>query len=617
MRRPFLTNLKFKSPDQYPRGILFRKHQETEAPEAHSAELERLRDVAFEKLREYKSNDNHDVIPGLILRYALERHASEISARDLRMAQRYIEVMESSVGEDTLTHVQNRRQYDRVMAGRFARIERQRAAHEQPEQFSLAVIDIDHFKAINTAGGHPAGDIVLQELTKLVQASMLRATDTLFRYGGEEFVLLMPQTSITAAEQIMERVRMAIEAQLLPAVLARMQPGPERDRMEQLGSITASIGVSALRDEHRAPDQTFTESDTALYAAKTGSLRADGIGRNRVEVYQPGMQVPGAKAADINAVPVSAHDLAALHASETVTITEESPTEILQRYRSSVLPSSEMANLYLDDGRFYPADPVKGLHLIFSREKVRQSFLSNRVDPNGIHTVDVALNHLQEAQLSDPLTRLPNRRAYDQHIRTELAESTRDLRKRAVIIFDIDHFKRINDSFGHTVGDLVLYHFGRALAELTHADEFSCRLGGEEFACVVTTNSVTELQAIAERFRSGIEATVMDKVREYFQRRMIPITFDRSAFTVSAGAVMSELKEVPATQPAPGASTPRMRMQATSPKTLYQRADKALYIAKGQSDLPLESWQTNAPEGAGRNRWVMYDPRMEAISTGK
>ncbi len=164
--------------------------------------------------------------------------------------QKALEVQAST---DPLTGAYNRRELQLHLARRVAP-----TSAAAPGDAMLA-IDIDHFKDINDRHGHTVGDEVLCRLVATVQARK-RASDLLFRTGGEEFVLLLPRVTLDAARQVAEELRLRLEqAVLLPGDV-----------------VTVSIGVSTL-----APGQTaeawFKAADAALYEAKRG-------GRNRVVV---------------------------------------------------------------------------------------------------------------------------------------------------------------------------------------------------------------------------------------------------------------------------------------------------------------------------------------------
>jgi len=131
-------------------------------------------------------------------------------------------------------------------------------------EMALVMMDVDHFKRINDTLGHARGDAALCRLVQLC-AQVVRKQDLLGRLGGEEFALLLPQTSLEHAMQLVERLRHHIETSGMA-----LQPGLPP------ASLTASFGVTALRPEDLRVDELLGRADQALYRAKDG-------GRNRVE----------------------------------------------------------------------------------------------------------------------------------------------------------------------------------------------------------------------------------------------------------------------------------------------------------------------------------------------
>lgn len=127
--------------------------------------------------------------------------------------------------------------------------------------FSVIMLDIDHFKAINDRHGHPAGDVVLRLVAEVCKTS-LRNCDVVGRYGGEEFVLMLPETGADGAARVAERIRRTV---------AEMQP-PEVDR-----PTTVSAGVAALNTGIFDLAALIAAADRALYRAKR-------VGRDRIEV---------------------------------------------------------------------------------------------------------------------------------------------------------------------------------------------------------------------------------------------------------------------------------------------------------------------------------------------
>jgi diguanylate cyclase len=127
---------------------------------------------------------------------------------------------------------------------------------------ALAMIDVDEFKKVNDVYGHTMGDVVLSAVAQCLQ-TRVRPYDHLYRYGGEEFLLCMPQVSVEAATSAAERLRIAIEALEIPC-----------DTGGEIIRVTASFGVAPLDPTHLV-ETSIDRADKAMYRAKSS-------GRNRV-----------------------------------------------------------------------------------------------------------------------------------------------------------------------------------------------------------------------------------------------------------------------------------------------------------------------------------------------
>jgi diguanylate cyclase (GGDEF)-like protein len=166
-------------------------------------------------------------------------------------------MLEKLVFVDPLTGVYNRAFYDRQVTMEIER------ANRTNQKFAILVMDVDDFKPINDRHGHRAGDQVLAQLAREVRGRM-RKIDLMFRYGGEEFVLLLPGADLEEAQRTAERLRLVVsEQRFLPEGV----PTPLR--------VTVSIGGAVYPDQSRTKTGIFNAADTALYRAKHD-------GKNRV-----------------------------------------------------------------------------------------------------------------------------------------------------------------------------------------------------------------------------------------------------------------------------------------------------------------------------------------------
>ncbi|MCX5698458.1 MAG: diguanylate cyclase [Candidatus Omnitrophica bacterium] len=147
---------------------------------------------------------------------------------------------------DGLTGLFNRRYFNQLIAVEVDRLKR------SPAAFSLLMVDIDDFKNYNDSQGHPAGDALLKDAAKVFKNSV-RPLDSICRYGGEEFIIILPQTDKIAAKIVAERLRVQFSLYL---------------------PTTVSIGVASVPEDAQEADALIAKADGALYVAKqTGKNR--------------------------------------------------------------------------------------------------------------------------------------------------------------------------------------------------------------------------------------------------------------------------------------------------------------------------------------------------------
>ncbi|MDI1308530.1 MAG: diguanylate cyclase [Methylotenera sp.] len=186
-------------------------------------------------------------------------YAANLSA--IAIENRYaLEELERRAYTDYLTGLANRRYFFEKAENELAR------ALRYSKKLSILMLDIDHFKQVNDNYGHEAGDVVLKKLAEICLAS-LRAIDIIGRIGGEEFAILLPETSIETAMETAERLRIA-----LSSTAVQLDNGLSLH-------FTASFGVVTLEEKNDTVDMLLNRADQALYKAK-------GDGRNRVCKYQ-------------------------------------------------------------------------------------------------------------------------------------------------------------------------------------------------------------------------------------------------------------------------------------------------------------------------------------------
>jgi diguanylate cyclase (GGDEF)-like protein len=178
--------------------------------------------------------------------------SNELSAANQRL--------EELSQQDSLTGIANRRAFDFLIERQF------REAKRRGESFSVALCDIDHFKAYNDRYGHLAGDECLKQVAAALARACKRPTDVAARFGGEEFALLLPETTTEGAVQVVERARQEVAAL-----------GIAHADSTTSNCVTFSAGIASFATERdKASLDLAARADQALYRAKQ-------LGRNRTE----------------------------------------------------------------------------------------------------------------------------------------------------------------------------------------------------------------------------------------------------------------------------------------------------------------------------------------------
>ena len=180
------------------------------------------------------------------------------SSASINNAKLYEEVQKSSV-TDSLTNLDNRRHFDQLINKEIDR------AIRYDHDLCLIMLDIDHFKNVNDHYGHIIGDLILKYIADIVEGC-LRKTDIAFRYGGEEFVILLPETGLKSASFVAERIRKRIAQQPFNTPQGSIY-------------VTVSLGVCEYETKFINSEEFVNAVDHALYEAKSS-------GRNQVCLYQ-------------------------------------------------------------------------------------------------------------------------------------------------------------------------------------------------------------------------------------------------------------------------------------------------------------------------------------------
>lgn len=209
-----------------------------------------IRDITLRKQSEEKTEE-------------YQMHLEELvtaKTRELELANKKLQEM---VNIDSLTNLANRRYFDEVLDTEIRRAIRTNSS------LSLLMCDIDYYKLYNDYYGHVQGDECLRKIAECFKAIFMRATDIAARFGGEEFAVILPNTSLDEAKQSAMKLSEAVN----------------HLNLQHKGShiadyVTISLGIACMQPGERLLDTELVQmADEALYTAK-------GKGRNRIEVYK-------------------------------------------------------------------------------------------------------------------------------------------------------------------------------------------------------------------------------------------------------------------------------------------------------------------------------------------
>jgi diguanylate cyclase (GGDEF)-like protein len=204
-------------------------------------------------------------VTGMVGSYLRERYmiSDFLHRQELEKALLAVELArrdaEESSRMDPLTNLYNRRHFHSAADLEFER------ANRYNNKLAVIMVDIDHFKSINDAHGHDVGDLVLVSVAENIRNTM-RRYDIPCRYGGEEFVILLPETALTDAEIIGQRLREIIESTVIETCKGKI-------------AVTVSVGIAATSEGDLDKVNVWIKrADQALYKAKQS-------GRNQVKVW--------------------------------------------------------------------------------------------------------------------------------------------------------------------------------------------------------------------------------------------------------------------------------------------------------------------------------------------
>jgi len=508
---------------------------------------------------------------------------------------------------DALTGLRNHGAFQRELGERIG----------QAAPFALMMLDLDAFKAYNDMHGHPAGDALLGRIAQAMTRAV-RDGDHVFRYGGDEFAILVPRVGETGAREIAERVRASVA--LLTSTLGPL--------------VTTSVGIAVYPDHGTGKDELVAMADRALYLAKPAT-RTRGMANDPTrDLYLQAVDQTTLKLLErlephelLREIVERAAALVGVKHGFLYLLEDdgEGDADLVARVGTGQFESFEGYRLpkgagvgwsvvssgrpvVVDDYDEYAqrahdlpkgmlgavcavpltsGDETLGLIGLASGE-VSRLFSQREVEALArfAQLASVALDNARlferaqtevrsraHAALHDMLTGLPNRTLLLNRLAEQLEAARpatgrrRSAARIALILLDLDRFSVVNESLGHAVGDLLLTQVGHRLVAAARSTDTVARLGSDEFGILLgAVRSVREAQLAAAR----IEAAFAD-----------PFDLDGQEVIVGASLGLAVGRAI-----------------VTYPGDLLKEAEIALHRAKTD---PLRST-------------VLFDPEMRAQS---
>jgi diguanylate cyclase (GGDEF)-like protein len=453
--------------------------------------------------------------------FELSKLFSAQAAIALRNAEAHGEI-KVKAERDALTGLRNHGAFQRELGAAIS------VAGERP--FGVLMLDLDRFKNYNDTLGHPAGDDLLAEVARAIESS-IRAGDRAYRYGGDEFAVILPESGRLGTEEVAERIRATVDG------LRDPRGGPV---------VTISVGVACYPEDGTEKDTLVETADAALYLAKGSRLRSVRDPLMAALDATAGVVLEGGDADALieTILARAARLLGTAHAYLYLADATGAKLEVRAGrglFEDSVgfsMPvDSGLAGAVFTSGRPVVVDDyaafggrlsryadmsigaVVGVPLTARGRVVGVIGLASGGDGRSWHEPEVeallrfaqlASIALENARLqreaerrpTDPVTGLPARERLLSTITDALRWDGSDIEGPdpiGVILLDIDRFKVINESLGHAAGDTVLAEVGRRIAGVLEECDMVARFGGDEFGILVRPALDERVGEIAER----------------------------------------------------------------------------------------------------------------------
>jgi poly(A) polymerase len=385
---------------------------------------------------------------------------------------------------DAVTDLPNRKAFDTALQRELAGAERKPDA-----PVSMLLLDLNSFKAANDLHGHGGGDQVLKKIGEMLQSES-RKYDLVARTGGDEFSLVLPNTTAEQAQILANRLREHVKVQISTQDgQVKLNPaGHPVPKDSNPVTVSLSIGASTSRPGVTVEEMTKT-ADQAMYADK--KRQKAGRGLPLQDSAQTANRTDQSTATRARQESLLSRDagLTDRQASRTAAETQGPGKE------------ARIGKTFEGKG----GEGVEGPHSLWTKDPLTGRGLETL---SRTELIDLA-GRLQQTAHTDLVTGLPNRKAFDTTLNREMAAFERHPDKPfSVLLVDLNSFKAANDLHGHTSGDRVLKSIGEMLQTESRKYDLVARTGGDEFCVLLPDTTAKQAEAIAERLRNAVKVDV-------------------------------------------------------------------------------------------------------------
>lgn len=504
-------------------------------------------------------------------------------------------VVKVQAERDALTGLRNHGAFQRELSLSIATIE--------THPLAVLMMDLDRFKAYNDRQGHPAGDELLAAVARTIE-SAVREGDSCYRYGGDEFTVILPGTDRVGASEVAQRIRTMIDA------LGEARTGP---------SVSISIGIACLPEDGTDKDTLMETADAALYVSKGSRLRSSMrdplvvaldetagvllqggttdallnsvLGRAARLLGTPHGYLSMVESTGLHLRMRAGHGLYASYVGHVISVSVGVAGTVCRTGKPFNVDDYSRFDDRAADVADMPLGAVLGVPLMSHGRVMGMIGVASGTPERTWGEADVdaltrfaklasiALENarLQEAALrgpTDPVTGLPTRERLVEAIEAALkgpTDSTIAPTPTSVLLLDIDRFKVLNESLGHQAGDQVLAEVGRRIATVLRDGDLVARFGGDEFGILLSPADDARATAVADQILAALKAPVDLDSRLWFISASVGYVTGMPGHS-SAGGLLREA-EVALVQ-AQGEPTTRVaRFDAVRSHAALQRLD--------------------------------------------